>query len=224
MNNNLVCEIAKGVITGIFIATVAIGAIATMSIFVPYENANSCCIDGNFSGVYIDSVFLFSGTASNDSFRGTSVLALSLNNGGAATNMTRIILSGTSLSSVSKIYQCSNQTSCTLFSAARLPEKTIKSFDTNATAFHLSTPSVLAGDTYDYVLSFANEQSISGSLIAQDPTRLPIGPSVTYSSASSNSYANQSLYTSSCTIAPYTTSTWANFSGTIITTIETINC
>jgi hypothetical protein len=186
-----------------------------------YNYYYSCCDSSGDYFMMFQSAVLYSGTASTSSSRGSAVFAVSISDPRSLTAISSITITGASFQSLPNIFECSNQTYCTPFDHVPLPSGKVSSFDTNTTAFYISSP-IVVNETYNFVINFANGQSVSGSLTAAPPTTLPAGPAVTYSSMSISS--NTNYYISSCTIQPYTTSAWENISGTIITTVETVSC
>ena len=166
-------------------------------------------------------VALYSGTASSSTSRGSAALTVEMTNPGGATGIESISLGGNGFSSPAIVFQCSNKTACFPihgifpFSAPLAAEK-VTYFETNTTAFYPSGE-IIAGDSYSYVLSFFNGQSVSGVLTAQPSQSLPAGPIRDY-----YSQITTSSYSSSCTYTPYTTTQTVNSSGTIETAIVTI--
>jgi hypothetical protein len=203
---------------GLVILSAGVTGVAALALYNYYY---SCCDSGGDYTMMFQSAVLYSGTASTPSSRGSAVFTVSISDPRSLTAIFSITITGTSFQSLPNIFECSNKTFCTPFDHVPLPGGKVSTFDTSTTAFYISSP-VVVNETYNFVINFANGQSVSGSLIAAPPTSLPEGPLVTYSSMSisSNSY----YYSSSCSVPPYTASAWANDSGTITTIVETVYC
>src|SRR5487761_229009 len=129
--------------------------------------------------------------------RGISALALTSVNPSPSTSssMSSISIAGYNLSATFSVFQCASSTSCTPISSVSLSQGSVAHFDTNATAFYFST-TFIVGQVYNYVIHFADGQSISGSLVAQEPGPLPVSPDYGVQTSSSSSV---------CTIAPHST-------------------
>jgi flagellin-like protein len=135
----------------------------------------------NVKTIQLNSANLFSGPTPNHTTSSAycttsdSYLTASLNNPGAATGITSITITGAAVPSgvtVNAYAMISN--SCTLVSStsqvplaggAVTPVTLYFGGSTNTTTTG-ALPSLASGQTFNYVVNFANGQSISGSLIA----------------------------------------------------------
>ncbi|MGI0085401.1 MAG: hypothetical protein ACREBQ_10000 [Nitrososphaerales archaeon] len=148
---------------------------------------------------------------------------MALNNPGPASGISSISLTGNGLSSPPIVFLCSNKSSCAQIQASQpfeapLAAGAVSHFDTNTTTFYFSE-AITSGQTYNYVIRFANGQSVSGSIVSEPSQSLPAGPSLNYSNtATSSSYYYSS---STCTMSPYTAQT-INTSSSFYATIVTI--
>lgn len=131
----------------------------------------------NVKTVTLASGTLYGGVTSSGTTNATSSLTLSLNNPGSSTYITSLTLTGTAISSVTGWCSNSDQvggTGCTQISwtaggsSNQMPPGVVTSFSffPSSIAPQISQ-SILTGQTFDYVINFANGQSVSGSLIAQ---------------------------------------------------------
>lgn len=110
---------------------------------------------------------LSSGSASTLQSRGTANLTMAFNNPDQSTTISSIsFLTPANISLT--VYQCSSGTSCNVLSSSALtiPSGKITAFNTTETAFYFPNP-IVAGQTYSYLVSFSDGQSISGALNAQ---------------------------------------------------------
>jgi len=185
------------------IALLGLGIAAVAGVYAFYYSAPSCCVD-NVRIVTLSSATLFSGTPTNASDRGTSI--------------SLITITGYNLTSQVVVYRCFDGTDCEPISSSNVPLPSgLTHFDTNSSAFYLSA-SLTEGQVYNYVINFANGQSVSGSLIAQGSIVLPdVSPN--YSGAiTSSSFSSAS----SCfPIAPYTTTYTEHYGNYSSVTFET---
>jgi len=199
------------------IALLGLGIAAVAGVYAFYYSAPSCCVD-NVRIVTLSSATLFSGTPTNASDRGTSAFAITLNNPGAISSISLITITGYNLTSQVVVYRCFDGTDCEPISSSNVPLPSgLTHFDTNSSAFYLSA-SLTEGQVYNYVINFANGQSVSGSLIAQGSIVLPdVSPN--YSGAiTSSSFSSAS----SCfPIAPYTTTYTEHYGNYSSVTFET---
>lgn len=112
------------------------------------------------SFITLTSANLQSGTASNSTMRGTANIIFSLSNNGSSTVITSMELTGSGLAPTT-VYQCSSSTSCSAINNAVVNAQSVTSV-----SFYFSS-AINNSQTYNYVIDFANGQSVSGSLIAQ---------------------------------------------------------
>jgi hypothetical protein len=116
---------------------------------------------------------LFSGplpTAPTCQAANSAYIVLALNNLGGATNILGMnILPGSSLNTtVTAYYLKGSNNICTQISATDQPRVNANTITNLSIYFGGQVASALAkNQTYNYIISFANGQSISGSLIAQ---------------------------------------------------------
>jgi len=128
----------------------------------------------NVKTVTLSSATLYGGVAAYGAGQATSSISLSINNPGSATTVTSITLTGTGLGNPITLWSTTSTTDNSVnFAAAyvtnganaMLPGQ-VSSF----TYYPMSTTSaqpITTGQTFNYVINFANGQSVSGSLIAQ---------------------------------------------------------
>jgi flagellin-like protein len=127
----------------------------------------------NVKTVTLASATLYGGVTESNSVAATSSLTLSLNNPGSATTVTSITITGSGISPVS------------IWSTAATAGTNTVNFNAGYTAgganamspgavssftfypWSASSQSITTGQTFNYVINFANGQSVSGSLIAQ---------------------------------------------------------
>jgi flagellin-like protein len=107
--------------------------------------------------------------AACESVSGEAYITVALNDPGAATSMNSFTLTGSSLSgSVPGVYY---DVSGTCTSISTTPPSLNAGAVTPLTLYFFkgtgSATSLTSGQTYNYVINFANGQSVSGSLIAQ---------------------------------------------------------
>ena len=157
-------------IGGFGIDVLLVGTILALAVTILVYNAN-CCVTSDYF-MTMSSASIYSGTASNSSSRGMAVFTISINNPGSPTAITMIEIIGSALRSIPEVFQCASKASCTLFYRASLPGGVVSSFDTDTTAFYLSS-ALIPNMAYNYVINFLNGDSISGFLIAQNSTFLP---------------------------------------------------
>jgi hypothetical protein len=110
-------------------------------------------------------MYLYSGVASSPSSQGTSYLYLVLRNTGPATQIDSITLSGGNLTASPPIYICSSPNSCSQFTSIEVNADSATTYTGPTGAFYLGV-SLTQGALYNFVLAFANGQSIEGSITA----------------------------------------------------------
>ena len=128
---------------------------------------SSSCIDlcSNILTVTLSSATLYGGkeNAAIGGSSGSSYIAFALDNPGYATTITGFFLTGSGISSVSN-WETSGGVSYSTSNNNALPASQVTSF----TFYPYGTAqSLTTGQVYNYVIDFANGQSVSGSLIAQ---------------------------------------------------------
>jgi len=130
----------------------------------------------NVKTVTLSSGTLYGGVTADPATTSTSSLTFSLNNPGSATTITGVTLTGSGLTSTITAWDTGSLPSPAAnninFQQAygagnpnAMPPGTVTSF----TFYPWSAASqpILTGQTFNYVITFANGQSVSGSLIAQ---------------------------------------------------------
>jgi len=130
----------------------------------------------NVKTVTLSSATLYGGVTSSATVNSTSSVTLSLNNPGSATYITSLTLTGTAISSITGWCPNSDHVGggCAqvAFTAAgtsnQMPPGVVTSFTffPSSIGAQVSQP-ITTGQTFNYVINFANGQSVSGSLIAQ---------------------------------------------------------
>jgi hypothetical protein len=127
----------------------------------------SCVGGSNVPTITEISGILSSGTESTLQSRGTANLTMAFNNPDQNTTISSISFVTPANASLT-VYQCPSSSSCNVFSSSSLsiPSGKITAFNTTETAFYFSSP-IISGETYSYVVSFTDGQSITGALNAQ---------------------------------------------------------
>lgn len=120
--------------------------------------------------ITVSAATLYAGSASSSSFRGTANFSLSLNSD-VSTNLTSLTLTlpganNRSTPSNATVFQCTSNTQCAGISSLQILAGSITNFTSSATVFRFPS-AILPGKAYIYEISFANAQSISGSVVAQ---------------------------------------------------------
>ncbi|MGI0091915.1 MAG: hypothetical protein ACREBS_09415 [Nitrososphaerales archaeon] len=198
-----------------------IGILVLSGVLISLSDFGGMPDGANIRTITLVSASLYSGIPTNTTDRGTSALSLVFNNPGEPTYINSIAVYGSDVSSPITVYQCMNSTYCVGLTSALLPSGTVP-FDTNATAFYLSS-ALVAGQVNNYVIDFSNSQGLSGSLVAQSGFNgslfYPSYPSGFVSSSSSSA-------SSACTSPPYPTTLTEHFGNDYATTLEitTISC
>jgi len=127
----------------------------------------------NVKTVTLSSATLYGGVSADPATTATSSLTLSLNNPGSATVITGITLTGAGISTITGWDTGSAQSAApsllftpyTVNSPNAMAPGAVTSFTFYPWA--AASQSILTGQTFNYVINFANGQSVSGSLIAQ---------------------------------------------------------
>jgi flagellin-like protein len=127
----------------------------------------------NVKTVTLTSATLYGGITANGSNAATASLTFSLNNPGSATAITSITLTGSGITPVTGWNKASGTASAsdswtTVYSASA--ENAMTAGAVTSFTFYpwgANTQSITTGQTFNYVMNFANGQSVSGSLIAQ---------------------------------------------------------
>ena len=119
----------------------------------------------NVKTIQLTSAILSSGAATTTSASGSNFL-LTFNNPGGSTNISSIALtSGGQTVSVPTYYKCTSPTSCTAIVTFADAFVIANGAGEQATVYFGAV--LNSGNTYSYVITFTNGQSITGSLIAQ---------------------------------------------------------
>ncbi len=127
----------------------------------------------NVKTVTLSSGTLYGGVSSDPATTATSSLTLSLNNPGSATVITGITLTGAGISTITGWDTATGPsaapslqfTGYTAGNPNAMSPGAVSSFTFYPWAS--TSQSILTGQTFNYVITFANGQSVSGSLIAQ---------------------------------------------------------
>jgi hypothetical protein len=132
----------------------------------------------NVKTVTLSSATLYGCVSSSGTKNATSSLTLSLNNPGSASYITSLTMTGTAISSITG--WCPNgdivaaggctQVAWTAVGASnQMPPGVVTSFTfyPSSVGAVQASQSITTGQTFNYVINFANGQSVSGSLIAQ---------------------------------------------------------
>jgi hypothetical protein len=106
---------------------------------------------------------LDSGSATNQSYRGTASVAAAFNNPASATKLSSYELWSPGNASMT-MYECTSSSSCTPLGNAPILANSVTYFN-DSTVLYLSNKIVL-NETYNYIFNFANGQSVSGTLNA----------------------------------------------------------
>lgn len=152
--------------------TVSSSAVPPATQWTLLPNSNSG-IDGNVKTVTLVSATLYGGVTASTSQAATSSLTLSLNNPGTATTITSLTLTGTGISAITSWDASSGNGSNTINFGAAYVAGGVNALSSNSVTpfafypYSASSQSITTGQTFNYVITFANGQSVSGSLIAQ---------------------------------------------------------
>jgi len=127
----------------------------------------------NVKTVTLSSATLYGGVTASATITATSSVTFSLNNPGSATTITGISLTGAGITTVSNWQVASGAGTATVNFAQAYTNGSPNAMGpgavTSFTFYPWSAASqpILTGQTFNYVINFANGQSVSGSLIAQ---------------------------------------------------------
>jgi flagellin-like protein len=127
----------------------------------------------NVKTVTLSSATLYGGVSATAAQVATSSLTVSLNNPGSATVITGITLTGAGISTITgwDTGSAAGAAPTLLFTpyTANSPNAMAPGAVTSFTFYpwNAASQSILTGQTFNYVINFANGQSVSGSLIAQ---------------------------------------------------------
>jgi flagellin-like protein len=128
----------------------------------------------NVKTVTLSSATLYGGVSSDTLTTATSSLTLSLNNPGSASAITSLTLTGTGLpapiTTWSGVATAGGAQIVFINSYDSLSPNALSPGQVTPFTFYPSTAaseSITTGQTFNYVINFANGQSVSGSLIAQ---------------------------------------------------------
>jgi flagellin-like protein len=127
----------------------------------------------NVKTVTLSSGTLYGGVTASSSVPATSSLTISLNNPGSATTISSITLTGSGISTITQWQLAAGSGTNTVnFGATYAPGGANAMSPGSVSSFTFfpwssSSQSITTGQTFNYVINFANGQSVSGSLIAQ---------------------------------------------------------
>jgi len=129
----------------------------------------------NVKTVTLSSATLYGGVTASATIVATSSLTISLNNPGSATTITSVTITGSGIApvnawdSTSAAGAAANTINFAQGYTAGNPNAMAPGTVTSFTFYPWATASqtILTGQTFNYVINFANGQSVSGSLIAQ---------------------------------------------------------
>lgn len=116
---------------------------------------------------------LFSGNGSSVNSRGTAKIDLWINNPGATTSLIEFSLGQGPGSvdnplpsgSVGEVFQCNNQTSCTILASSPLSAGSLTALNGSSALYFAH--SISAGQSYYYYAKFGDGQTLSGALVSQ---------------------------------------------------------
>ena len=129
----------------------------------------------NVKTVTLSSATLYGGVSSDAATNATSSLTLALNNPGSATYITSLSLTGTAITTVNSWCPNGDKVGAggcvqVAWTAVGINNQMSPGKVTSFTFFPSNPPTtqpITTGQTFNYVINFANGQSVSGSLIAQ---------------------------------------------------------
>jgi len=127
----------------------------------------------NVKTVTLSSATLYGGVSATAAQAATSSITISLNNPGSATVISGITLTGAGIATISGWDTAAGQSAApslqftpyTVNNPNAMAPGAVTSF--TFYPWNAASQSILTGQTFNYVLNFANGQSVSGSLIAQ---------------------------------------------------------
>jgi flagellin-like protein len=129
----------------------------------------------NVKQIQLNSAILTGGSATSPTLAGTATFQVVFNNPGGVTNVTSVTLSAGS-TSITLITMCTANNACGVpITDAKLASGQVTGFQAPYVNVGSSyqpgewypNSAINSGSTYNYVINFANGQSISGSIIAQ---------------------------------------------------------
>ena len=128
----------------------------------------------NVKTVTLASATLYGGVTADPITLATSSMTLALNNPGSASSITSLTLTGTGLNAPVTVWSTTSSTASQITfvnsynanSPNAMSPGQVTSFTFYPVTLSGSVP-VTTGQTFNYVINFANGQSVSGSLIAQ---------------------------------------------------------
>jgi hypothetical protein len=131
---------------------------------------------GNNSGIEVGSIVLYSGTTSNSSLAGTAAFEITFNNPGAPTYITSITLAGGGLSPPINSWDnnsaAQTKKNLIIFNSPHVGNNYIAG-DTNTTLIFYPTTmsdpveSIAKGQSYSYLIEFADGESIAAQVVSQ---------------------------------------------------------
>jgi len=124
----------------------------------------------NVKTVTVSSATLYGGTPAIGAGLATSSFTMSLNNPGSASTITSLTLTGTGLGSPISLWSVTTDTGGSVnFNAIAGPNSMLPGQVSSFTLYPIGVAgqTITTGQTFKYVIHFANGQSVSGSLIAQ---------------------------------------------------------
>jgi flagellin-like protein len=126
----------------------------------------------NVKTVTLSSATLYGGVTASSSVAATSSLTLAINNPGSATTISSVTLTGAGISPVSSwdTSSASGTAGSTVNFATQSNANAMAAGAVTSFTFYpwsSSSQPITTGQTFNYVINFANGQSVSGSLIAQ---------------------------------------------------------
>jgi len=130
-------------------------------------------VGSNVETVTLSSATLYGGVTASASSAATSSLTISLNDPGSATTITSVSLTGAGITTATQWQTAAGAGTTTVnfgqAYTAGSPNAMGPDAVTSFTFYTWSAASqpILTGQTFNYVINFANGQSVSGSLIAQ---------------------------------------------------------
>jgi hypothetical protein len=130
-----------------------------------YPYVCMCACGGGAPTITLAAALLYSGTPSSPTHRGSGMLKVVFNNPGEKTEISSIEITSTNTTSIA-VYECQSPTFCSGAVNLVMAGGSIDAF--NSTSSLYFSQAIVPRAIYDYVFNFANGQSVSGDLIAQD--------------------------------------------------------
>ena len=127
----------------------------------------------NVATVTVSSATLYGGVSATTSSAATSSIVFALNNPGSATYITQLTLSGagvTTISSWDNSSLASTGTNLIVFTSSHPGNNAMPAGQVTSFTYYpdsVTPQAITTGQVFNYVINFANGQSVSGSLIAQ---------------------------------------------------------